>query len=276
MGASSEDARILAGGINNPSVYNRLAGGVGVRQLITDFGHTANLVASSKYQSLAEAQNANATREQVLLGVDVNYLGSLQAQAVLQVARQTMDTRELLLEQVSTLASNQLKSVLDVSFASVAVQESRLLVEKAQNDADAATASLATALGFSSPRQFSLLDPPPFKAPDANDQEDSQLVETALAQRQPELLSLRNESEGALKFARSQRDARLPTVSAFGTAGSAPIHDSHLPNDYAVGGLEISFPIFRGWFIRGETTWSRITGASGCRNIAQLGKRRCP
>jgi outer membrane protein len=245
VGASSEDARILAGGLNNPSVFDRLAGGIGVSQLITDFGHTANLVASSKYQSLAEAQNASATRELVLLAVDVNYLGSLQAQAILRVALQTMETRELLLEQIGTLASNQLKSVLDVSFAKVAVQESKLLVEKAQNNADAAMASLSAALGYGSPHLFKLSDTDVFGAPTPSATDDSQLVQTALAQR-PELLSLRNSSEGALKFAKSQRDARLPTLSAFGTAGSSPIHDSHLPNDYAVGGLEISFPLFAG------------------------------
>jgi outer membrane protein len=245
VGASSEDARILAGGLNNPTVFSRLAGGIGASQLITDFGHTANLVASSKYQSLAEAQNVNATREQVLLAVDINYLGLLQAQAVLRVALQTMETRELLREQISTLASNQLKSVLDVSFANVAVQESKLLVEKAQNDADESMASLSTALGYDSPRLFKLSEPAPFSAPSPSETDDSQLVQTALVQR-PELLSLRNESEGAIKFAKSQRDARLPTLSAFGTAGSSPVHDSHLPNDYAVGGLEVSFPLFAG------------------------------
>src|SRR5271168_168017 len=46
VGATTENARILAGGVNNPSVYNRVAGGLAVSQLITDFGRTANLTAS--------------------------------------------------------------------------------------------------------------------------------------------------------------------------------------------------------------------------------------
>src|ERR1700722_3780741 len=50
VAASSQGTRILAGGLNNPSVYDRAAGGVAASQLITDFGHTANLTASSKYQ----------------------------------------------------------------------------------------------------------------------------------------------------------------------------------------------------------------------------------
>lgn len=243
VGANSEDARILAGGLNNPSVYDRLAGGVSVSQLITDFGRTANLVSSSKYQWQAENQNANATREEVLLQVNVNYFGTLQAQAVLRVAQQTYETRQLLLDQVSLLASNKLKSELDVSFAQVAVQQSKLLLEKAQNDSDAAMASLSTALGYPEPRQFQLAEPNSFTNEIMGD--DSQLVQTALAQR-PELLSLRDQDLAAMKLAKSQRDARLPSVSAFGMAGASPIHDSHLPDDYAVGGLEVSFPLFAG------------------------------
>jgi outer membrane protein len=243
VGANSEDARILAGGLNNPSVYNRVAGGASVSQLITDFGRTANLVASSKFQSQAENQNADATREQVLLQVNVNYFGTLGAQAVLHVAQQTLDTRQLLLDQVTLLASNKLKSELDVSFADVAVEQSKLLLEKAQNDFDASMASLSTSLGYSRPRRFQLLEPGP--ATNAILTDDAELVQAALAQR-PELLSLRDQDVAAVKYARSQRDARLPTLSAYGAAGASPWHDSHLPDDYAVGGLELSFPLFAG------------------------------
>ena len=243
VGADSEDARILAGGVNNPSIYDRAAGGLAVSQLITDFGRTANLTASSKFQAQAENQNASATREQVLLQVNVNYFGTLGAQAVLHVAQQTVDTRQLLLDQVSLLASNKLRSELDVSFARVAVQESKLLLQKAQNDVDDAMTSLSTALGYREPRQFQLVESSRSVFPGTNDL--SQLVQTALAER-PELLSLRNEQDAALRFAKSERDARLPTLSAIGLVGDAPIHDSHLPDDYAVGGIQLSLPLFAG------------------------------
>src|ERR1017187_4346820 len=245
VGAETEDARILAGGLNNPSIYDRVAGGLSVSLLITDFGRTANLTASSKLQAQAEMQNANATREQVLLQVNVSYFGTLGAQAVLHVAQQTVATRQLLLDQVSVLASNKLKSELDVSFARVAVQESKLLLQKAQNNADDAMTSLSTALGYREPQPFQLADSEePFIAK-TNDV--SQLVETALAGR-PELLSLRNEHAAAQKFAKAQRDARLPVVSAVGMIGDSPSHDPHLPNNYEVGGIQLSLPLFAGGF----------------------------
>jgi outer membrane protein len=161
VAADDQGTRILAGGLNNPTVYDRAAGGLELSQLITDFGHTANLAASSKFQARAESQNANATREQIFLQVAVGYFSALEAQAVLHVAQQTVDTRQLLLDQVTLLASNQLRSELDVSFARVAVDEGRLLLQKAQNNADDAMTSLSTALGYREPRLFRLVESEP-------------------------------------------------------------------------------------------------------------------
>jgi outer membrane protein len=244
VGADDEGARITAGGLNNPSVYDRGAGGVQVNQLITDFGRTANLTASSKYQARAESQNASATREQVLLDVDTSYFNAVEARAVLDVARQTFSTRETLLDQITALATNKLRSELDVSFARVEVQQAQLLIERAQNDADAAMASLSTALGYSEFHQFQLTDQPPATNNVPTDIDG--LVQTALAHR-PELLSLRNDRDAAQHFARAQRDSRLPEVSAVGAAGLTPFRDDNdLRSDYAVGGVELSLPIFAG------------------------------
>ena len=246
VGAGSDDnTRILAGGTNNPSVYDRVAGGLSVSQLITDFGRTANLAASSKFTAQAENQNASATREQVFLQVDTSYFAALEAKAVLKVAQQTFDTRQLLLDQISLLASNKLKSELDVSFARVAVEEGRLLLEKARSDSDAAMTSLANALGENKPRQYQLVEQP--AALNAGTNDVAQLVETALADR-PELLSLRNEGDAALRLASSERDSRLPTVSALGVAGNSPTHDGRLADNYSAGAILFSMPLFAGGY----------------------------
>jgi len=57
------NSRITAGALNNPTVYTRAAGGAAVTQLITDFGHTTNLVASARLQARADEQNAVATKQ---------------------------------------------------------------------------------------------------------------------------------------------------------------------------------------------------------------------
>ena len=243
VGADSVETRIEAGGLNNPSVFDRAAGGVNVNQLITDFGRTANLTASSRLRAEAESQNANATREQVLLNVDVDYFSALQAQAVMGVAKQTLDTRQLLLDEVDVQASNHLKSELDVSFARVALEEGQLLYQRAQNNFDASLASLSTALGFREFHPFNLVEQA--LPPAGNTNDVSALVSQALHDR-PEIQALMDERDAASRFARAQRDSRLPTVSAVGVAGGSPIHDDRMPDTYAAGGLQLSMPLFAG------------------------------
>jgi outer membrane protein len=241
-GANTANDRIMAGELNNPSVYDRVAGGLSVSQLITDFGHTANLLASSKFEARAENENASDVREQVWLQASTSYFGVLEAQAVLQVARETVQSRKLLLEQVTALATNQLKSELDVSFAQVALEEGQLLLERAQNGLDAAQATLADSLGLREPRRFQLVEPP---APMIATNEVEQLVQTALGRR-PELLSLRAESDAARRFAWSERDARRPVISAEGVIGNSPAHDDRLADNYAAADLQVSLPLFSG------------------------------
>ena len=53
-----DNTRILAGGINNPSVYDRVGEGIAVSQLITDFGRTGSLTSGAKFQARA-AQNGS-------------------------------------------------------------------------------------------------------------------------------------------------------------------------------------------------------------------------
>jgi len=245
VGANQEGTRILAGGLNNPSIYDRAAGGLQVSQLVTDFGRTANLTASSKLQAQAQNQNLELTREQVLLQVDGSYFSALGAQSVLRVAQQTLDTRRLLSEQVVALATNKMRSQLDVSFAQVQVQQARLLVEKAENDADSAMATLSTALGYRDFHQFRLVEQTSTTNGLTNDV--ANLVQTALSHR-PELLSLRDQRDAALHLAKAQRDARLPILQILGVAGEAPEHDVHLPDSYAAAGIQVSLPIFAGGY----------------------------
>src|SRR6202165_789108 len=97
---AESNSRITAGGLNNPIIYDRAAAGVIVSQLITDFGRTKNLVSSADLTAKAAGQNAVATKEQILLAVDQAFYGTLQAQAVVAVAHQTVGARQNVADQV--------------------------------------------------------------------------------------------------------------------------------------------------------------------------------
>lgn len=265
--AESANTRIMAGGLNNPSVFNRAAFGAGASQLITDFGRTYNLARSTRLQASAESENARATREQVLLEVDRSYFSVLQAQALEGVARQTVATRQLLLDRVSILAANKLKSDLDVSFARVALEDGRLLLQRAQNDFDSALASLSAVLGYREQQHFNLVESRP--VPMAEDSDLRALIDTALRDR-PELASFRDERDAAERLARSMRDARLPTISAVIAAGDAPTHDVRLPDNYTAGGLQVSVPLFAGGFYQARQHEAELRAKAAAETLRNL------
>ncbi len=243
VGTAGDNTRLAAiGALNNPAIFQRNAEGLVLSQLITDFGRTANLSASAKLRAEAEANNAQATRQQILLAVDGAYYSALQAQSVTRVAEKTVDTRQVFLDQVTALASNKMRSELDVSFARVNVEDAKLLLSKAQNDVQAAFTQLSILLGLREPRPCRLAEQP---LPPEVSTNASEYVQEALGTR-PDLLSLRNEQSAAEKFARAEKDARYPVVSAVASAGVIPVHDSELPDNYAAAGLSVTLPVFAG------------------------------
>lgn len=242
VGATSANTRIAAGGLNNPAIFERFASGLTVSQLITDFGRTANLAESTKLRARAEAKNTEATRAQILFLVDAAYFTALEAQAVVAVARQTIATRQTMLDQVQALANNQLRSDLDVSFARVSLEEGKLLLAKGENDLKAAFETLSTLLGYAEPPVFHLGEEtmPPELPPDT-----AGLVSAALRAR-PELARLRLERDAALKFTTAEKGLHNPTVSAIGSIGILPVRDHRFEENYAAAGVNLSLPLFNG------------------------------
>jgi outer membrane protein len=240
--STASNTRIAAGGLNNPLILTREADGVNVSQLITDFGRSINLTASSKLQARAQEQNALATRAEILLAVNTAYFEALQAQSILTVAKQTVSTRQLTYDQVSELASNKLKSGLDVSFAKVDLASSKLLLANAGNDLQASFATLSNVLGERVQQNYLLVDQP---VTTNTVPADSELVQTALRNR-PDIIQLRLQKDAAGRFARAEKDLQYPTVSAIGSAGVVPLHDESLRANYAAAGVNVSVPIFDG------------------------------
>jgi len=261
VGTAGNNTRLAAiNGLNNPSIFERNAEGLILSQLITDFGRTANLAVSACMSATAEDEAAQATREQVLLEVDGAFYGALQARSVAEVARQTIEARQAFLNQVTALASNKLRSELDVGFAAVNLDESKLLLSKAQNDVEAAFSRLTAIMGSREPQQYRLQEQP---FPDELSTNASPLVEQALESR-PDLLALRDSREASAKFARAEKAARFPTIAAVGSAGVVPIHDPQLPDTYAAAGLTLNLPLFTGGLLSARQKEAELrAGAAG-------------
>jgi outer membrane protein TolC len=90
--------------------------GIGVSQLITDFGRTDALVEASQSAFEAKRQRAELSRAAVILGVTRAYYDALRAQALVKVARDTLKTRQTLLNQVTSLRLTCTKAVCEPVF----------------------------------------------------------------------------------------------------------------------------------------------------------------
>lgn len=244
VGTGEDVARISAGALNNPQVLDRAGFGAAFTQLITDFGRTARLSAAARESSRAASANRAAVEALLLAETDGAYFNTLRTRALREVAAQSLEARRVFLSQVTALASNQLKSRLDVSFAQVAEAEGRLLLDQAETDEQTAVVTLQelvdggrTNAAFWITQEVSSL---PALPPDPG-----ALVAQALARR-PDLAVIRLQTASAKEFARAERALDYPTVAAFGTAGITPLHDLGFEHQYAAAGVNLNLPLFTG------------------------------
>ena len=250
---ANDGSRISSGSIAASRMLTHAGMGVQINQLITDFGRTSNLVASAKLQEKARLADAEASREDIVLATDQVFYAVIEAQETLQVARQTVSTRQTLTDQVSALTSSKLRSDLDLSFAQVNLSQSKLLQLNARNDLDAAMAALSAVLGYDTQMNFQVVDDtetlPPLP-PDAN-----ALVAQAM-QNRPDLQSLNFTEQSARKFSTAQHEQLLPTFSALGVVGDTPAGSSQYFTTtwYGAVGGNISIPIFSGFRLTAQAS----------------------
>lgn len=239
-------SRISAGNLTASRLFEHAGAGGGFTQLITDFGRTSNLIASSKLREKAQDADAMATEQDILIATDQAFYNALEAQALDQVAKQNVETREATDSQVSQLTKNKLKSTLDLSFADVNLSQAKLLLLDADNNLHATMAALDDVLGLDHEAVYDLADdaqnaqsPPP---------NIDDLVQQGLQQR-PDLQSLTLDQQAAVKYSHAERDQMLPSLSAAGTAGSVPIRPTqyYVNNWWGGIGVNLNIPVFNGF-----------------------------
>ncbi len=263
---AEHNSTLAAGTVQTSSLYSRVAAGLTVGQLITDFGRTSNLAESAKLRASAQEQNLENTRAAVLIEVDQAYYEALAAGTVLKVSQAVVQNRQLILHQVRALAESSLKSTLDVSFADVAASDAELALVTAENDVAASRARLAAALGEPQAQQFELADE---ALPAALEPNPEALVAQALKER-PDLASLRFNRDAAHKFADAERDLSRPTVTLMGVAGALPATDPRLHGTYSAAGVNVSIPVLNGKLYAARQTEAQLRAQAFDRDVDDL------
>jgi outer membrane protein len=269
-GVDAEEAtRLSSGSLSASRLLYHVGAGVELDQLISDFGHTRNLVASSSFQAKASEQQSEATREDIVLATDIAFYNALETQATLQVAKSTVNARQQVGDQVNALTASKLKSTLDQSFAQVNLSQAKLLYLDSKNQFDAAMASLNEVLGTTNDNQYHLVDDPSPPLPVAPSAEG--VIALALQQR-PDLLALKLTHESDLRFARAERDQLLPTISGLGVVGATPVGSNEYFNKnwYGAAGVNVSIPIFNGFKFHSQATEADLRAKASDEQSAAL------
>ena len=264
VGADS-GSRLAAGALTNPVIYNRVGTGLILSETLTDFGRMSRLAESAASHAQALRELTDDVRAQLLLDVRRVYLSELRAVALTDVAQRTVEARQLVYDQVSTLAKNGLKSELDARMAAVNVSDAKLLLADATNRVQAAAAELSALTGLPAPAGFRLEEPPPVL--DLPDFETS--VQNSMRLR-PDMQALRSEQLSAERQVAADKALWYPTIQAVGAAGFAPVADDQVRNHYGAFGVNVSIPILNGGLFKARRQESEYRALAAAQQVRDL------
>jgi outer membrane protein len=257
----AEDAsRISAGALTDSRLYTHAGTGGSLSQLITDFGHTRDLVVTNKLQQKAQDQAALATEQDVLLAADQAFYQLLNAQSLLEVAKATVAARGDVQNLTSALTKSALKSDLDLNIASADLSQAQLLQLDAENAVASASATLAAVLAMPADTVYHAVEDPEEMPPPPPSPDRSAAINESAQDQRPDLQALRFNVAADQKFATAQQLQHLPTISALAIGGITPVAPDgvFVPNWYAAGGVNLTLPVFTGFRIDAQTQEARL------------------
>lgn len=257
---AEDGSRIGAGSLTDSRLYTHAGAGGTLSQLLTDFGHTRELIATNKLQQKAQDRTAVATEQDVLIATDEAFYRLLNAQSLLDVAKATVAARGDVQNLTSALTKSALKSTLDLNIASADLSQSQLLQLDAENAVASASAALAAVLATPPDTLYQAVEDPGAAPPPPPDLDSSGTLNAQAQIHRPDLQALRLNAQAYQKFAHAEILQHLPTISALATGGITPVAPDgvFVPHWYAAGGVNLSVPLFTGFHIEAQAEEARL------------------
>ncbi len=270
VGSHSESRMSAVGDLQSSRLLEKAAGGLTVSQLITDFGHTHNLVLSAQSNAKAQIEDEAATHLDIILTVDQAFYRALTAQAVLRVAQETVAERQAIVETVTALTKAKLRSDLDLSFADVQLSQAKLMLLDAENNNQVAMADLNTVLGSEQDTTYTLADQTPSN-PSPPPQNAEPLVQQAFTTR-PDLAALNDSYTADVQYSKAERDQWMPTISAMAVVGGAPVRSDLFRSSswYGGAGANVNIPVFNGFLFNAETRAAKLRANAELEQVRNL------
>ncbi|MES2220943.1 MAG: TolC family protein [Acidobacteriota bacterium] len=265
-------SRFTYDGLRSTRLLTHAGGGLDLHQLITDFGRTSNLIASSRLYEKAQNAQAMASTLDIILITDQAFYNALQAKALVKLAQQTVNTRQNSDQQITQLTQNKLRSTIDLAFAEENLAQAKLLLLDAQTQYSSDINTLTSILGFERTMNYTLVqtgEKVPLPPPDQD-----QLVRIALRQR-PDLMALDYDQQAAKKYSSAEREQLLPTISTIGVVGGTPVRDDQYFTSSWFGavGVDLEVPIFSGFRYTSEANEADDRAKAAQENLRDLRDR---
>jgi outer membrane protein TolC len=222
-------------------------------------GPLFDLTLFRRYQASRNAANAAkaeslSTREQVILLVVSQYIGTLRSMADVQASQSRVDLAQALYEQASDLQKQGVGTGIDTLRSNVELQNEKQRLIVAQTNRETSLFGLSRLLNLDPRQKVELSDSLGFF--DTPQPEVESSIEEGLAAR-PEWKSLQEQMRAAENQRKAATESRLPSVRFSGNwaqLGSTPT--TVIPT-YAYAGT-VSIPLFTGGRIRAEIARSGL------------------
>jgi outer membrane protein len=217
-------------------------------------GPVFDLTLFRRYQASRHAANASraeslSTREQVILLVVSQYIGTLRSIADVQASQSRVDLAQALYNQAADLQKEGVGTGIDTLRANVELQNENQRLLEAQASRDTTLFGLSRLLNLDPRQQLELADSLSFFDTPQPDVEAS--IEEGLSAR-PEWKSLQEQMRAAENQKKAAFASRLPSLHFSGNWAELGTEPSSVIPTYTYAGT-VSVPLFTGGRIRAET-----------------------
>ena len=228
--------------------FNVFSTGVGFNGPLFDLTLYHRLLAARATESASKADSLS-TREQVILLVVSQYIGTLRAVADVQASQSRVDLAQALYDQAADLQKEGVGTGIDTLRANVELQNEKQRLIEAQADQERSLYALSRLLNLDPRQQVELGDSLSFFDTPQPEMEAS--IDQALAGRQ-EWKSLESQVKSAELEKKASWESRLPSVHYNGDWLELGTTPSAVIPTYTYTGT-LSVPLFTGGRIRAET-----------------------
>lgn len=224
-----------------------MLGTIGIRQLIFDFGATANQYKIDKLQHQESLDNIDAVVNDVVFQIKDSYYYLMLAIENRSVMQETVEQFEQMRNQAKAFYDVGMRAKIDVTMAEVNLEDARARLIEANYAADVAISRLNNAMGLPFIAPYIVENKLPFENIDIT---MKQAVEIANSSR-PELKMALSGIKIADQYVKLTKKTAFPQLQFAADVSAGQVDSNDMKNWYNLGGYLV-FPLVNPFLIKNQ------------------------